>query len=129
MPYILPTVNRDAFRISLELFAGDVDAGPHRQIILVVDGAGWHHAAENRDEVPAHIHLVYLPAYSPELQPCERVWPLMNEAIANRGFEDIDALDQALVRRCRQLMDEPEPIERRCNYHWWPKDIKPSANH
>lgn len=65
LPYILPLVNRDAFRISLELFAIDADAGPHRQIVLVVDGAGWHHAAEAAGEIPEHVHLVYLPPYSP----------------------------------------------------------------
>lgn len=28
----------------------------------------------------------HLPAYSPELQPVERVWPLVDEPLANRAF-------------------------------------------
>jgi transposase len=129
LPYILPLVNRDAFRISLELFAIDADAGPHRQIVLVVDGAGWHHAAEAAGEIPEHVHLVYLPPYSPELQPCERVWPLANEAIANRSFDDIDHLDSTLAARCRQLMDDPDTIRGVCRFHWWPADVARSRVH
>jgi hypothetical protein len=26
-------------------------------------------------------------------------------------------------------MDDPDPIERRCSFHWWPHDIKPSTFH
>jgi hypothetical protein len=36
----------------------------------------------------------------PELQPSERLWPLSNEGVANRFFEDIEGLEQALVERC-----------------------------
>ena len=52
--------------------------------------AGWHESGEVA--VPEGIHLVFLPPYSPELQPCERLWPLTNEAIANRRFATLDEL-------------------------------------
>ena len=34
--------------------------------------------------VPDGIELVYLPPYTPELQPAERIWPLLRESVANR---------------------------------------------
>jgi transposase len=43
---------------------------------------------------------MFLPPYSPELQPCEHLWPLTNEAIANRRFETLDGLQEAQVERC-----------------------------
>ncbi len=87
--------------------------------LLVVDRAGWHTGGEV--EVPEGIHLEFLPSGSPELQPAERLWPLTNEALANRLFEEIGELEEALVKRCVQLLEQPEIIRDLTNYHWWPR--------
>ncbi len=64
----------------------------------------------------------FLPSGSPELQPAERLWPLTNEAIANRLFEEISSkMEQALVERCVELLDQAETIRGLTNYHWWPQ--------
>ena len=55
-------------------------------------------------QVPEGIALIFLPAYSPELQPAERLWTLTNEPIANRNFENLDQLEEVLMYRCRQLL-------------------------
>ena len=85
---------------------------------LVLDQAGWHTGKEV--EAPEGIHLEFLPARSPELQPAERLWPLANEAVANRLFEDLDELEEALVERCVSLLEQTELIRSLTLYHWWP---------
>ena len=87
---LLPTVSIAAFTLALAEFAQAVGAGLGKQVIIVLDGAGWHVSAQV--QVPAGVHLHNLPPYSPELQPAERLWPLTNEALANRHFHDLDAL-------------------------------------
>jgi transposase len=67
------------------------------------------------------IHLEFLPSHSPELQPSERLWPLSNEGVANRHFEEIEELEEALVERCVALCDQPELIRYYIRYHWWPE--------
>jgi hypothetical protein len=52
--------------------------------------------------------------------PAERLWPLTNEGVANRLFEEIEELEEALVERCVQLLDQPEAIRELTSYHWWP---------
>jgi transposase len=80
---ILPTVNTELFSMTLNEFAREVGAGKDKRVLLlVVDQAGWHTGKEV--EVPEGIHLEFLPSGSPELQPAERLWPLTNEAVANR---------------------------------------------
>jgi transposase len=64
-------------------------AQAHR--FLVLDKAGWHTGGEV--ELPQGIHLEFLPSHSPELQPAERLWPLTNEALAKRLFENLDELE------------------------------------
>ncbi len=99
-------------------FAEEVGAGPDKRILLVLDQAGWH--TGGKVEVPEGIHLEFLPPRSPELQPAERLWPLTNEALANRLFEELDGLEEALVKRCVALLEQSELIRSTTLYHWWP---------
>lgn len=55
------------------------------------------------------------------LQPAERLWPLVKERVANRLFEDLDELEEALVERCLALSEQPELLQGSTSYHWWPK--------
>ena len=69
---LLPTVTVQVFALVLAHFAQAVGAGSTRRILLVLDRAGWQTSQEL--VVPEGIHLLFLPPYSPELQPCERLW-------------------------------------------------------
>ncbi len=117
---ILPTVNAEVFSMALEHFAREVGAGKSKHVLLVLDRAGWH-TAKKKLKVPEGIHLEFLPSHSPELQPSERLWTLSDEAVANRHFERIEDLEEALVGRCVALGGQPEVIRSYIRYHWWPK--------
>jgi transposase len=117
---ILPTVSAQAFSLALENFAREVGVGKRKRILLVVDKAGWH-TAKKKLEVPEGIHLEFLPSHSPELQPSERLWPLSNEGVANRYFEEIEELEEALGERCVALREKPEIIRSYIRYNWWPR--------
>ncbi len=115
---LLPTVTTEVFTIALAHFAQAVGAGPARRILLVLDRAGWHTSPHL--VVPEGIHLLFLPPYSPELQPCERLWPLTNEGVANTSFRTLDDLEAAQIQRCVVLQDQPEVIRSLTHFHWWP---------
>lgn len=115
---LLPTVNSQAMSLALADFAKVVDAGPDKHILLVLDQAGWHTSKEV--VIPAGIEVVPLPSHSPELQPAERLWPLTNEAVANRSFASLDELDTVLGERCVTLAGMPDLIRSYTHYHWWP---------
>ena len=116
---ILPTVNVQAFSVALKHFAeGVVGAGEDKRILLVLDQAGWHTGGEV--SVPEGIELEFLPARSPELMPSERLWALINERVANRLFEELGDLKEALVERCLTLSEQPESVRGHTLYHWWP---------
>jgi len=46
--------------------------------------------------VPDGIILLFLPPYSPELQPAERLWSLTNEPLVNRAFASLDELEDLI---------------------------------
>jgi transposase len=115
---LLPTVSVTAFTIALAAFAQAIGAGPRKHVLLVLDRAGWQRSPQVK--VPASLHLHFVPPYSPELQPAERLWPLTNEALANRNFRDVDALQEVQTQRCLTLHTRPEVIRACTQFHWWP---------
>lgn len=116
---LMPHVNTVVFNIALQEFARDVGAGCDKQIVLVMDGAGWH--TSQKVAVPQGIELIQLPPYSPELQPAERLWPLSNEGIANRHFTNLGELEKVQGERCRSLMAQPKLISSYTLFSWWPR--------
>ena len=68
--FIADGVNTALFSALLASFAAEVGAGSDKHVILVLDGAGWHVAKDL--EVPEGVELMFLPPYSPQIQPAER---------------------------------------------------------
>lgn len=121
---LLPRVNTVAMGLALAAFARDEGIDAAHRAVLVLDQAGWHRSADLA--LPAGIDLVFLPAYSPELQPAERLWSLVDEPLANRAFPDLDALETVLVTRCRTLDADPARLRAQTHYHWWPAEPPPA---
>lgn len=66
------------------------EAHPTEFNVMVVDGASSHKSKEL--EIPKNISLVFLPPYSPELNPAEQIWNVLRrDYFANRVFDSLDA--------------------------------------
>jgi transposase len=120
--HLATTVNIEFFSVELDAFAREVGASPTKQIVLVLDGAGWHDSPRVR--VPEHVHLLFLPPHAPELQPAEHLWPLTNTVLANRHFASIDELEDAQAARCVALQQRHDLIRSTTRFSWWPLRIK-----
>ena len=118
--YLLPTVNIVVFGIALALLAQAVGAGQGKQVIIVMDRAGWHKS--EKLVIPDGIHLIFQPANSPEVQPAENMWDLLDEVVANCLITDIDELEELVAARCRDLPQMTEQISSRTLFPWWPCD-------
>jgi transposase len=120
---LLPEVSLEAMGLALAAFARDEGIGPERRAVLLLDNAGWH--TSEQLAVPEGVHLAFLPAYSPELQPAERLWGLVDEPVANRTFADLRALADVLADRCLAIERRRAELKSRCRYHWWPRERRP----
>lgn len=117
--WLVPRINAAVFAQVLNAFAQEQRVSRRRRILLVMDQAGWHVAAEVQP--PEGLTLLFLPAYSPELQPAERLWSLCDEPLANRAFESLEELEDVLSERCCVLSERPEQIRAHTLFHWWPR--------
>jgi transposase len=50
-----------------------------KRVLVVLDGASRHTSAKVR--VPEYMELFFLPPFTPELQPAERFWPVLDEPL------------------------------------------------
>jgi DDE superfamily endonuclease len=122
--YVCDGVSKPMFQALLDTFAREIGAGEKRVIILVLDNAGWH--SQPGLNVPEGIRLVHLPPYSPELQPAECLWSLVDEPIVNKHFDAIDDLQSVIEARCVNLAQNPGTTKAVTNFHWWPKIKSPT---
>lgn len=112
---VLPTVNASTMELFLARFAATLPDDVHA--VLVLDGAGWHDARALC--VPEAITLLPLPAYSPELNPVERVWLYLRERFLSlRLFDDTDAIIDACCQAWCALLAEPDRIRSLCAFPW-----------
>jgi hypothetical protein len=117
-------VSKEFFEALLATFACEAEADAARIILLVLDNAGWHGPANLK--IPEGIRLIYLPPYSPELQPAETLWALIDEPVVNKHVATLAELDETIAQRCIALAEQPEQIQSRTGFQWWPKRIDPN---
>ena len=108
---IMPTVSIAAFNLALQHFSQAVAGEP---LYLLMDQAGWH--TSNKVHVPDHMRLMFQPAYSPELQPAEHLWELVDQPLINRHFPSLDTLEATLVERCRWLTTQLDLVRSATNF-------------
>lgn len=88
-----------------------------QRMTVVLDNAPSHH--NQQITWPANLTPLYLPPYSPELNPAEQVFRHLRKVLANRVFDTLDDLEIALCDALRLLFDQPEIVVSLTNYPWW----------
>jgi len=64
--------------------------------VVIWDQAGFHPRPED-GQLPARIHLLPLPPYSPELNPLEGLWDQTQDVTCNQRFTSLDHLEEVLT--------------------------------
>lgn len=122
----LPGVDTACVQVFLDAFAEEV---PGVQVGLALDSSGAHRAEALR--WPDHVVPLWLPAYSPELNPAEQIFRYLRAKLANRIFADLAELEAAITDILREFWDQPSILRRLTGYPWWlqaTQNIRPAAS-
>lgn len=93
------------------------EIAPNAHAALILDGAGYHVAADL--VVPDNITLVPLPPYAPELNPVENVWEfLRGNQLSNRVFDTYEAILDACCDAWNAFLADPERIRSITERQW-----------
>lgn len=77
----------------------------NKKIVIVMDGAGWHKS--NKLKYPKNIRIIIQPAYSPELNPIEKLWQYIKDhTIKNRVYKTLKELEDRVCRFLQTLTTE-----------------------
>lgn len=91
--------NADSFKDFLKVLLRRRKKG--KKILLILDNAKYHHAKALQpwlEDQKMHLELLFLPPYSPELNPIERVWKLVRRLCThNQYFPTLDDLIAAIT--------------------------------
>ena len=110
----LPEVSLEMSRLFLERIAA---RDPQAEHVVIWDQAGFHPNPELH-AVPARIHLLPLPPYSPELNPVEIIGDVIKDRIANTLWKTLEALEQALGEELRPIYESAQRVRRLVSHPW-----------
>lgn len=106
----------DTFTCFLEWLLAEHD--PNRKIVLVLDNARVHKSHQVLEFVgrrQRRLGLVYLPPYSPDLNPVERVWKDLRYRVThNVFFENLGVLTEAVSDYLARHAAPNERLARLC---------------
>ena len=96
-----PKFNAESFLRFLKILLKHRSRG--KRLVLVLDNAKYHHACALQPWLQRQrkaLTLLFLPPYSPDLNPIERVWKLTRRlATHNRHFPTLDNVVEAVQER------------------------------
>jgi len=111
---ILPEVSTRAMNMFLREVA---DRHPNDFILMVMDSAGWHKAKALA--IPENMHILYLPPYSPELNPVEHLWDHIREKeFPNKVFRTMDMLEDTLMQGLAKMENNPARVKSITGWPW-----------
>jgi transposase len=111
---IVPHSDTEVFQAFLDTMAKEVPA-EGKKIWLILDNASWHKSKALNWH---HIEVKFLPPYSPDFNPIERLWQyLKGHQLAGYLTKDGKELSDKLETSIRELLDQPDLLKSVCNTH------------
>ena len=77
--------------------------------VLIRDQAGFH-LRDGDARLPARVRIIDLPPYTPELNPCEQLWDIIKDDIANRIYATVDRLRAGMKAPLSRFWDDPGAV-------------------
>ena len=87
-----------------------------KTVIVVWDNAPCHRPKIHR-EIPGLI-ILFLPPYSPELNPAERFFEELRKATADKIFKTIEEQEVAIETKLNALADDVGAMKQLLGYEW-----------
>ena len=89
-----------------------------RRVVVIIDNARYHHAklhADWRNQHAPQFVLNFLPPYSPDLNPIERLWKLTRRlCLHNRYFPTLNAVIHSVEPQFNEWVAGSEIIRKLC---------------
>jgi transposase len=92
-----------------------------KTVIIIWDNAPCHRPKVLREILG--VIILFLPPYSPELNPAERFFEELRKSTANQIFDTIDEQERVIEKKLNTLADDEEGIKKLLGYDWILKQV------
>jgi transposase len=107
----MPHCNAANFQIFLDSFSAQ---NPDEFKIMVLDNGAFHKAKTL--EIPENIGLLFLPPYSPELNPAENIWAAIKRKFTNKLCKTLDEVSEFITTATNALSSDK--IKSTCGFSY-----------
>ncbi len=97
----LPYCNADCFQIFLDEFS---KTKPQELKVVVLDNGAFHKAKKLK--IPENTILIFLPPYSPELNPAEKMWQKFKRSFSNKVFKTLQEVEDFICNQVKATTKE-----------------------
>ena len=105
--------DNEVFQRFLDHLAQTVPKDPRKRRYLIVDNASWHKVKRLHWH---HFRPMYLPPYSPDLNPIERLWlRLKAEFFADFIAKNTETLIAQLIKGLQHFLNSPQITASLCS--------------
>lgn len=103
--------------VAVSIFFNELEKNyPNKHIVMVYDNAPSHRPKIVRER--KNITCVFLPPYSPELNPAERFFEEIRKATANQIFETLESQEKIIEEAVKTLSLDEERMKQLTGYEW-----------
>ena len=95
----LPYCNTEMMQLYLNEFC---QIKPNELKVTIMDNAAFHHAKKLK--IPLNIMPIFIPPYTPELNPAERVWQYLKDKVCHKVFKTLDDIQDEMHYAIRNLL-------------------------
>ena len=91
------------------------------RVIMGMDNAAWH----DKNKIIDNIVPLFIPPYSPEVNPAEHIWEYIRETggFKNKTFNTMKEVEERLVHTVNSLLTDKETVKSITGFKWILKAI------
>ena len=117
----MPHCNSHTFQLFLDHLSNQ---NPTEFKILILDNGAFHHAGCL--QIPDNIALIFLPPYSPELNPAEKIWRYFKDRVSMIAYNSLELLQNKLSEITNHIT--PDLIKSICGNQFYKDTFRSSFN-
>ena len=107
----MPYCNTDTFQVFLNEFS---KCSVNEYKILLLDNGAFHKG--QKLVIPDNVALLFIPPYSPELNPAEKIWWKMKRAFTGKLYKTLDMVSEFIMNQVKIITEEN--VKNTCSYDY-----------
>ena len=117
----MPHCNSQTFRVFINQLSLQ---NPEEFKILILDNGAFHHAKSIH--LPQNMAFIFLPPYSPELNPAEKMWRHFKDRVSIIAYHSLESLQHKLSEVIKAT--SPQIIKSICGNEFYKQKLRYAFN-